>query len=170
LVTSVQPKHFRITCRRLLNYPIRKCPAFSTGVKQVKGADIYYHGRVKLANFIRKLNKKSTTFYPEPSIPIKLKREKPTKDFDWLVVGSQISDLAIQATNLWSNQENYTPNEIIGWTLFSSIIWGGLNDEAALDDFFDKLVKGNPIHSFTHETNIIFLEAKDQSYGNLFEE
>jgi hypothetical protein len=32
LVTSVQPKHFRITCRRLLNYPIRKCPAFSTGV------------------------------------------------------------------------------------------------------------------------------------------
>jgi hypothetical protein len=35
LVTSVQPKHFRITCRRLLNYPIRKCPAFSTGVKLI---------------------------------------------------------------------------------------------------------------------------------------
>jgi hypothetical protein len=45
LVTSVQPKHFRITCRRLLNYPIRKCPAFSTGVKliDIKACDIYFN-------------------------------------------------------------------------------------------------------------------------------
>jgi integrase len=131
----------------------------------------YQLGCDDLLGFIRNINEtrenEGLFVYPEPSLPLVLQRATSTKGPEWLLSGSEISDIAVQAVDYWSKNKTYTVTDILGWTLLSAIFWGGLNDAPALNSFLAMLLdnKNWTIKSFFKEYNIIFLEPEDSAYG-----
>ncbi len=130
----------------------------------------YLLSRVAFTRFIQDLNVGRDDPYPEPSIPYRLLRKDPVKKLDWLREGQKVTNLANEAINHWSKHDNYTPEETLGWTLFSAVVWGGLNDLEALNDFLRALISKRPIYRLANDVMVLHLDAQDSSYGNCFEE
>jgi hypothetical protein len=107
--------------------------------QHLKTQNRFMLGRLQLLIFIREQNlyrqRLNLPNYPEPSLLKRVFRAQPVKDIKWSLNGRKLADLTDQALQLWSKKNTYTHDEILGWALFSAIFWGGLNDQAALDDF-----------------------------------
>jgi len=126
--------------------------------------------RELLLQHVRTINQNVTDKFPLPMVPIYIERAKPTKGLDWLIKGREVANLAEQAMELWSKPHSYTPEDVLGWTLLSSILWGGLNDQAALRDLLNSLIENRPLRPFFQHLLIFPLDAEDSSYGNNPEE
>lgn len=132
-------------------------------------ANRYRITRVRLLRFVRGYNQKHTQQLPEPVVPLRIQRAQPVKGLEWLIQGQELSLLVDAAIQYWQQQVDYSPEEILGWTLFSAIIFGGLNDQAALNDFLNALLEDRLIESWQHDQNIVHLSAYDVHYGNQLE-
>ena len=130
----------------------------------------YLLSRVAFTRFIQNLNVGRDDPYPEPSIPYRLLRKDPVKKLDWLREGQKVTYLANEAIKHWSKHDIYTPEETLGWTLFSAVVWGGLNDLEALNDFLRALISKRLIYRLANDVMVLHLNAQDTSYGNCFEE
>lgn len=134
--------------------------------RELKTTAGHIEGRELLLKHIRTVNSQVTDTFPVPMVPIYIERAKPVKSYDWLIKGREIANLAKHAMNYWSTPRSYTPEDILGWTLLSAILWGGLNDQAALSDFLDSLIENRPLRPFFQHLIIMPLDAADSSYGN----
>lgn len=138
-----------------------------------KTPDRFRLGRGHLLRFVRSENlirkEFNLTLYPEPLPPRRLWRAQPVKDLKWLLNGQELADLAELALLHWSKKDSYTVPEILGWSLFSAIVWGGLNDQYALEDFLAALIERRHIWCFAEDLHVIQLNATDKRFGSHFE-
>lgn len=131
----------------------------------------FMRGRIELLRFIQLLNvdqqKLGLPEYPEPALPKRILRVEPVKDLHWLLKGQKVAELADQAMNIWSAQKNYTIEDILGWTLLSAILWGGLNDQLVIEDFLSALTERRQLY-FLAELGLHYvqLDADDNNYGS----
>jgi len=127
----------------------------------------YITARHQLLKFIRAQNTKYSLNLPEPSVPVRLHREKLTKDFSWMEHGQQIVELVNQAKSYWLNHTYFSYEDTLAWTLWSAIIWSGLNDRTALQDFLNNLIKRKSPTLLFEGIAVFHLEASDSYYGNI---
>lgn len=128
----------------------------------------YRIARYEFLRFIRDYNREhAEAEYPEPSVPITLRRTPPVISHTWFEHGKDTKLLALQAIEHWEKTDKYSLEETLGWLIFSAAI-GGLNDQQALLSLI-KAVLGRQDLSLIGSNNDIIcliLAVEDISYGN----
>ncbi|MDE2421347.1 MAG: site-specific integrase [Gammaproteobacteria bacterium] len=135
---------------------------------EFKTSPSYLLARVTLAKEIQKINKLRDDPLPLPTKPLVLQRAKPSKGKDWLIEGQIVAEYASRAISIWSTQKQYGYYEALAWSMFSAILWGGLNDIQVLNSFFQSLLSRQPHPKLNNNLFIIPLEIPDKHYGNIY--
>lgn len=105
--------------------------------------------------------------YTIPAPPVKRHyKDNPTIiPDDYVAQGKKLVKIVRRATVYWQQQPNYTCGEIIGWLIFSGVIFGGINYQPLLSGWFDSLIQGKSF-AFDNERLIMSVRYASDSYGN----
>lgn len=128
----------------------------------------YRIARYEFLRFIREYNREhAEAEYPEPSVPIILKRTPPVIRHTWFEHGKDTKQLALQAIEHWEKTDKYSLEETLGWLIFSAAI-GGLNDQQALLSLIKSVLGRQDLSLIGPDNDIIclILAVEDTNYGN----
>lgn len=119
---------------------------------------------------LRKLILAKQSDFPDLPLPGRhpfTNRLPPVKSHTWMKTGRQVRYAVSAAFQYWGGNKNYTVEEAMGWLIFSSAVWGGLNRLEALNAlvFF---VKGKRKIHLIDDLPVCNLEVDDDRYGNLY--
>lgn len=104
-------------------------------------------------------------YYPTLIPPKKAKLNPLVIAQNWVTEGKALVRI-INAVNVhWSNTTEYSNDEILGWLLFSGIVYGGINEERLLKGWLRELISGH-IHPFINERVLVSIRYEQKSYGN----
>ncbi|MEZ7519004.1 tyrosine-type recombinase/integrase [Psychrobacter sp. NPDC078370] len=139
----------------------------------------YRCARVGFLQAVRTYNKGNNCALDEPVVPIVAERDKLTISYEWFVEGSKISETwkAMQLT--WQRKLKFSANDYVSYFLYSSIMFGGLNDIDALRALYQwlfserklylvNLKKQSEPHQKLNANKILLvipLEIRDDKYG-----
>lgn len=130
----------------------------------------YLTAKQQLADFIRYQNE---TFiiqeyhYAIPTPPVKpTYKENPLIiPEDYVAQGKRLMKIVKQVFNHWQTTQHYTRDDIIGWLIFSGIVFGGINSQPLLSAWLDTLLKGDGM-AFDNERLLINVRYANERYGN----
>lgn len=130
----------------------------------------YLTAKQQLADFVRYQNE---TFiiqeyhYAIPTPPVKpTYKENPLIiPEDYVAQGKRLVKIVKQVVNHWQTTQHYSHDDIIGWLLFSGIVFGGINNQPLLSAWLDTLLKGDGI-AFDNERLLINVRYAHERYGN----
>lgn len=126
----------------------------------------YSAARIRLSKFVRSLNQQTGANFPEPGLPVKIRRAEPTIGYNWIVNGKALQQIVHKAHAQWNEKTEYSYQEILGWLIFSAAI-GGLNDANALLALVRAAHTRQTLFQLgISQTPVLFLRADNTSYGN----
>lgn len=128
----------------------------------------YITARFQFLKFVRSYNTQNIgAEYPEPSVPVLLKRTPPTIGESWLENGQRTKQILSCALSYWETTKTFTADETLGWLVFSAIV-GGLNDQSGLYSLVKHVVDRQTLSLFGEDNTTIclILDIKDSSYGD----
>lgn len=103
--------------------------------------------------------------YPNISISLPSKFNPLTIDTNWVTYGKQINKIICATHEYWHQKKDYSHDEILGWLLFSGIIYGGINEKQLLKGWFTALL--NTEHQpFINQRILISSCFEQTNYGN----
>ena len=114
-------------------------------------------------------------YYPAISAPKKIKLNPYSYDAAWVYYGKQLNSIVKAVNKYWfqvaesfkNGGEDYSESQIIGWLLFSGIVYGGINDKAVLKAWLLALINSpNTVDPFIDERLLISVRYEHKSYGN----
>ena len=128
---------------------------------------------------VRNYNKINNCSLDEPVVPIVAERDKLTISYEWFVEGSKVSITWETMQLSWQNKRKFSANDYVAYFLYSSIIFGGLNDLSALKALYQWLFSDRKLHLVDLEKQteshqkldadkillVIPLEIRDDKYG-----
>ncbi|MGP5316217.1 hypothetical protein ACTXLD_12540, partial [Psychrobacter faecalis] len=128
---------------------------------------------------VRNYNKINNCSLDEPVVPIVAERDKLTISYGWFVEGSKVSTAWEKMQLSWQNKRNFSANDYVAYFLYSSIIFGGLNDLSALKALYQWIFSDRKLYLVNlkkqAEDNkkldtdkillVIPLEIRDDKYG-----
>ena len=128
---------------------------------------------------VRTYNKDKHCSLDEPVVPIVAERDKLTISYEWFVEGSKVSSTWEAMQLSWQNKRKFSANDYVTYFLYSSIIFGGLNDLSALKALYQWLFSDRKLHLVDLEKQteshqkldadkillVIPLEIRDDKYG-----
>ncbi|WP_296405766.1 hypothetical protein, partial [Psychrobacter sp.] len=128
---------------------------------------------------VRKFNKENDCNLDEPVVPILATRDSLTIDNNWFVEGSKVADTWLEAIKKWENKLKFNANDYVSYFIYTSIMFGGLNDLKALEALYNWLFTDRKLYaintpdrnqnndniSITNINVVIPLEIKDEKYG-----
>lgn len=128
---------------------------------------------------VRNYNKANDCTLDEPVVPIVAERDKLTISYGWFVEGSKVSAAWEKMQLSWQNKRNFSANDYVAYFLYSSIIFGGLNDLSALKALYQWVFSDRKLYLVNlkkqAENNkkldadkillVIPLEIRDDKYG-----
>lgn len=128
---------------------------------------------------VRSYNKKNRCSLDEPIVPIIAQRDNLTIGYDWFVKGSKVSNTWEDMQLFWQRKRKFSANDYVSYLLYSSIMFGGLNDIDALRALYHWLFSERHLHlinllkSSISDENldpecllfIIPLSIRDERYG-----
>lgn len=128
---------------------------------------------------VRNYNKINNCSLDEPVVPIVAERDKLTISYEWFVEGSKVSSTWEAMQLSWQNKRKFSANDYVTYFLYSSIIFGGLNDLSALKALYQWLFSDRKLHLVDLEKQteshqkldadkillVIPLEIRDDKYG-----
>ena len=139
----------------------------------------YRCARIGFLQAVRTYNKDNNCWLDEPVVPIVAERDKLTISYEWFVEGSKVSETwkAMQLT--WQRKLKFSANDYVSYFLYSSIMFGGLNDIDALRALYQWLFserklylvnikKQSEPHQKLNANKILLvipLEIRDDKYG-----
>ena len=150
------------------NAPEQYSHIFSKLEMQFTETKHYRAARYQFLKFIRDYNSSNIgAEYPEPSVPILLKRTPPVISHSWFEHGKEAKQLQAKAIDHWEKTDKYSTEETLGWLIFSAIM-GGLNDQPGLLSLVKAVLERKPLTVFGPDNDIICLtlDIEDSSYGN----
>jgi len=128
---------------------------------------------------VRNYNKINNCSLDEPVVPIVAERDKLTISYGWFVEGSKVSTAWEKMQLSWQNKRNFSANDYVAYFLYSSIIFGGLNDLSELKALYQWVFSDRKLYLVNlkkqAEDNkkldadkillVIPLEIRDDKYG-----
>ncbi|CAM4222180.1 site-specific integrase [Psychrobacter arenosus] len=114
-------------------------------------------------------------YYPAITAPKKIKLNPYSYDAAWVYYGKQLNSIVKAVNKYWfqvaesfkNGGEDYSESQIIGWLLFSGIVYGGINDKAVLKAWLLALINSpNIIGPFINERLLMSVRYEHKSYGN----
>ena len=128
---------------------------------------------------VRNYNKINNCSLDEPVVPIVAERDKLTISYEWFVEGSKFSSAWETMQLSWQNKRKFSANDYVAYFLYSSIIFGGLNDLSALKALYQWVFSDRKLHLVDLEKQtehhkklnankillVIPLEVRDDKYG-----
>lgn len=88
----------------------------------------YRVARQEFLDAVRAYNKANHCALDEPVVPIVAERDKLTISYEWFVEGTKISGTWQKMQGIWQNKRKFSANDYVSYFLYSSIMFGGLND------------------------------------------
>jgi hypothetical protein len=95
---------------------------------------------------VRTYNKDKHCSLDEPVVPIVAERDKLTISYEWFVEGSKVSSTWETMQLSWQNKRKFSANDYVTYFLYSSIIFGGLNDLSALKALYQWLFSDRKLY------------------------
>ncbi|KAA0926911.1 tyrosine-type recombinase/integrase [Psychrobacter sp. ANT_H56B] len=128
---------------------------------------------------VRTYNKDKHCSLDEPVVPIVAERDRLTISYDWFVQGSKLSETWEGMQLSWQRKLKFSANNYISYFLYSSIMFGGLNDIEVLRALYQWLFSDRKLHLVNLEKQtehhkkldankillVIPLEIRDDKYG-----
>lgn len=114
-------------------------------------------------------------YYPAITAPKKIKLNPYSYDAAWVYYGKQLNSIVKAVNKYWfqvaesfkNGGADYSESQIIGWLLFSGIVYGGINDKAVLEAWLLALINSpNTVDPFIDERLLISVRYEHKSYGN----
>ena len=99
----------------------------------------YRVARQGFLDAVRAYNKANHFALDEPVVPIVAERDKLTISYDWFVEGSKVSETWQMMQLTWQRKLKFSANDYVSYFLYSSIMFGGLNDVEALKALYQWL-------------------------------
>lgn len=99
-------------------------------------------------------------YYPAITAPKKIKLNPYSYDAAWVYYGKQLNSIVKAVNKYWfqvaesfkNGGADYSESQIIGWLLFSGIVYGGINDKAVLEAWLLALINSpNTVDPFIDE-------------------
>tara|TARA_R110002124_G_scaffold287214_1_gene471292 strand:+ start:12455 stop:15637 length:3183 start_codon:yes stop_codon:yes gene_type:complete len=106
------------------------------------------------------------TAYSMPPKAVKAKINTLSVDFDWIKNGKQMSRILKIAHQHWQDTDHYTETQIIGWLIFSAMVYGGINDKKTLVNYVNTIVELRERQPFINFNIINHVRYKNKQYGN----
>lgn len=121
----------------------------------------YRCARVGFLQAVRNYNKDNNCALDEPVVPIVAERDKLTISYDWFVEGSKVSETwqAMQLT--WQRKLKFSANDYVSYFLYSSIMFGGLNDIEALRALYQWLFSDRKLYLINMEKQTVHHKKLD---------
>lgn len=104
--------------------------------------------------------------YLMPPKAVKAKINTLSVDFDWVKNGKHISSILKAVYLHWQSTDDYTEIQIIGWLIFSAMIYGGINDKKTLISYLNTIRDTDKRQSFINFNVIGNVHYENKSYGN----
>ena len=139
----------------------------------------YRCARVGFLQAVRNYNKNNNCALDEPVVPIVVERDKITISYEWFVEGSKVSSIWETMQLSWQNKLKFSANDYVSFFIYSSIMFGGLNDINALRALYQWLFGERKLYLVNLNKQIkprqkldadtillvIPLEIRDDKYG-----
>ena len=107
-----------------------------------------------------------STAYPMPPKAVKAKINTLSVDVDWIKNGKQVSNILKVVHRHWQETDRYTKTQIIGWLVFSAIVYGGVNDKKTLVGYINTIIELKERQPFINFNIISHVRYKNRQYGN----
>ena len=128
---------------------------------------------------VRAYNKDKNCSLDEPVVPIVAERDRLTISYEWFVQGSKVSETWEAMQLSWQSKLKFSANDYVSYFLYSSIMFGGLNDVEVLRALYQWLFTDRKFHLVNLEKQtlhhnkldtdkillVIPLEIRDDKYG-----
>ncbi|WP_201512776.1 tyrosine-type recombinase/integrase [Psychrobacter alimentarius] len=95
---------------------------------------------------VRNYNKENKCSLYEPIVPIVAQRDNLTIGYNWFVEGSKVSKTWEDMQLFWQRKRKFSANDYVSYLLYSSIMFGGLNDIDALRALYRWLFSKRHLH------------------------
>ncbi|WP_339728335.1 site-specific integrase [uncultured Psychrobacter sp.] len=107
-----------------------------------------------------------TTTYPMPPKAVKAKVNTLSVESDWIKNGKKVSSILTVVDRHWLDTDCYTETQIIGWLIFSAMIYGGINDKKTLVSYINTIREPTKRQPFINFNIISHGHYKNRKYGN----
>lgn len=97
--------------------------------------------------------------------PKKVKLNTLVISTNWVTEGKKLTKIINAVNAHWSRTTKYSHDEVLGWLLYSGIIYGGINDPDLLAGWLQTLIDGQA-RPFINERVYLSIRYKSGSYGN----
>ena len=104
-------------------------------------------------------------YYPNIVISFPTKSNSLITNADWVTRGKQVNKLVRAVHDHWQQTIDYSHDEILGWLLFSGVIYGGINDKQMLEGWFRALLN-KEYQPFINQRILIAPRFEQKRYGN----
>lgn len=121
-----------------------------------------------IAEFISYQNKHymlAEHYYPTLIPPKKVKLNPLVISTNWVTEGKKLTRIINAVNAHWIRTTEYSHDEVLGWLLYSGIIYGGINDPDLLAGWLQALVDGQA-RPFINERVYLSIRYKSGNYGN----
>nr|WP_299039057.1 tyrosine-type recombinase/integrase [uncultured Psychrobacter sp.] len=139
----------------------------------------YRIARQGFLDAIRAYNKANYCTLDEPVVPIVAERDDLTIGYEWFVEGTKVSATWQKMQQIWQKKRKFSANDYVSYFLYSSIMFGGLNDIDALRALYQWLFsernlylvdlgkQNKPYQKLDAEKILLIipLEIRDEKYG-----
>lgn len=145
--------------------------------KYSQNATIFLAANQLLTAFVDDKNKRTRLkhgYYPAPiTIKNKVKQNPYRIKPDWIKNGKKITQAVQTVLAYWQSKDFYhtvndskhNQQEVIGWLVFSGIVFGGINDRSMLVGWLAILLNGN-LTAFIDYRVIANVRYRNEHYGN----
>lgn len=103
--------------------------------------------------------------YPTLIPPKKVKQNSLVISTNWVTEGKKLTKIINAVNAHWERTTKYSHDEVLGWLLYSGIIYGGINDADLLGGWLKALIDGQA-RPFINERVYLSIRYKSGNYGN----
>lgn len=104
-------------------------------------------------------------YYPKLIAPQQKKSNPLIISANWLRQGKELNKIIRAVQEHWHQTADYNHDEILGWLLFSGIVYGGINEKHMLQGWLTALIS-KEYQPFIHQRILISPRFEQKRYGN----
>lgn len=126
----------------------------------------YQIARIEFAKYIKRFNLSSNHHYPVPAAPVRYERSLPLQNIETLKHGKKVTQFAKNLIAHWTEHNDFSPTQSLGFCLISSILFNGIYNHAELQFFLKTILKTKKFQSFLNLNHIVSLDIPNRHFGN----
>lgn len=104
-------------------------------------------------------------FYPTIHPPKPSRPNPLTVNQSWIKQGKQLKQVIQAVHDHWYQTKDYSSDEVLGWLIFSGIVYGGINESQLLKGWLAALLS-QECKPFIHQRTFISARFEQKHYGN----